>query len=185
MSTIPTIAVTELPTGLEERIDAAVQGFLDSVHHAGGMWISAVGGRGIGRDHELEKILIDAENRSVDRVLDAVGLSDEAGSATAQRALIRSYGQMARAVAGEWLLAAIDNVETAAPADVGRPGLPGLTEAPVGTSSPRTSRGSWPQRFAAGRRRPRRLEHVGLSVDAQRLRRQVTLLASLIMSGRE
>lgn len=105
VSTIPTVAVTELPTGaLEERIDAAVQGFLDSVHQAGGVWIAAAGARGIGRDHELEKILIDAENRSVDRVLDAVGLSVEAESATAQRALIRSYGQMARAGAGEWLL---------------------------------------------------------------------------------
>ena len=105
VSTIPAVTVTELPTGtLTERIDAAVGGFLDSVQQAGSMWITAGGTGGIGRDRELEKILIHAEDQSVDRVLHAVGLSDAAGSSTALRALIRSYGQMARAGGGEWLL---------------------------------------------------------------------------------
>ncbi|MEO9221403.1 MAG: helix-turn-helix domain-containing protein, partial [Mycobacteriaceae bacterium] len=105
VSTIPAVTVAELPTGtLEERIDAAVSGFLDSVQHAGSVWITAGGTGGIGRDRELEKILISAEDQSVDRVLHAVGLSDATGSGTALRALIRSYGQMARAGGGEWLL---------------------------------------------------------------------------------
>lgn len=104
-ATVPAIAVTQLPDGtLEERIDAAVTWFLDSLAEQGASWISASGAMGVGRDPELEKILLKAENDSVDRVLEAVGLADDTRHRSELRAMIRAYGQLARSAGRDWLL---------------------------------------------------------------------------------
>jgi AcrR family transcriptional regulator len=107
-ATVPEIAVAQLPEGtLEERIDAAVVWFLDSLEQQGASWISATGAHGLGRDPELEKILLQAENDSVDRVLEAVGLADDTGHRAELRAMIRAYGQLARSAGRDWLLKGI------------------------------------------------------------------------------
>lgn len=107
-ATVPEIAVAQLPEGtLEERIDAAVVWFLDSLEQQGGSWISAAGAHGLGRDPELEKILLQAENDSVDRVLEAVGLAEDTGHRAELRAMIRAYGQLARSAGRDWLLKGI------------------------------------------------------------------------------
>lgn len=107
-ATVPEIAVAQLPEGtLEERIDAAVVWFLDSLEQQGASWISAAGAHGLGRDPELEKILLQAENDSVDRVLEAVGLAEDTGHRAELRAMIRAYGQLARSAGRDWLLKGI------------------------------------------------------------------------------
>lgn len=103
-ATVPPTAVAALPAGdLDTRIEAAVDWFLTSLSDAGGSWLALSGSHSLSRDPELERILSGAENSSVDRVIDAVGLG---GSTDPEklRALIRPYGQLARAAGQEWLL---------------------------------------------------------------------------------
>ncbi|WP_406029422.1 TetR/AcrR family transcriptional regulator [Nocardioides sp. NBC_00850] len=104
-ATVPEIAVAQLPNGtLAERIDAAVTWFLDSLDQQGASWINATGSHGMGRDPELEKILVQAENDSVDRLIEAIGVSETEGRRDELRAFIRTYGQLARAAGREWLV---------------------------------------------------------------------------------
>lgn len=104
-ATVPPTAVAALPTGdLDTRIGAAVDWFLATLANSGRSWLAAVGSHGIGRDIELERILSDAEDVSVDRVIEAVGLSEDGAAGKKLRALIRPYGQLARAAGREWLL---------------------------------------------------------------------------------
>ncbi|ALE92753.1 hypothetical protein AOC05_11295 [Arthrobacter alpinus] len=102
-STVSKVAVATLPMGsLEERIDLAVAWFLDSLEKSGGMWLSF--GGGLGRDPDLEKILIAAENESIELLIEACGLSGRTAGLEQIRAMFRVYAQLARSGAREWLL---------------------------------------------------------------------------------
>lgn len=104
-ATVPQVAVEELPEGtVHERIDAAVTWYVDALEAAGTTWIAAADAHGLGRDPALESILDDAENATVDRVLEAVGLDADLASREVLRALVRAYGNLARSAAREWLL---------------------------------------------------------------------------------
>lgn len=103
-ATVPPTAVAGLPAGgLDARIEAAVDWFLTSLSSSGGSWLTLSGSPGLSRDPELEQILAAAEDTSVDRVIEAVGL-DGGTEPERLRALIRPYGQLARAAGREWLL---------------------------------------------------------------------------------
>jgi hypothetical protein len=68
-----------------------------------GTWLAAIGGRGLGRDREVETILDDARERAADRLIEAVQ-SYEASQAPAElRAAIRAYSGFAEAASVEWL----------------------------------------------------------------------------------
>jgi AcrR family transcriptional regulator len=102
---VPQVAVEELPDGsLQERVDAAVAWYLDSLEAAGTTWIAAADPQVMGRDRELEAILTDAESTTVDRVLEAVRLDGDPDRLDLLRALLRTYGHLARSAAREWLL---------------------------------------------------------------------------------
>lgn len=102
---VPQVAVEELPDGtLHERIDAAVTWYLDSLETAGTTWIAAADPQVLGPDPALERILTEAETTTVDRVLQAVGLADEGERLEVLRAVVRTYGHLARSAAREWLL---------------------------------------------------------------------------------
>jgi AcrR family transcriptional regulator len=104
-ATVPSGAVEDLPDGtVHERIDAAVDWYLDALETAGTTWIASADPQVMGRDPELEAILTDAENVTVDRVLEAVGLDADETHQDLLRALVRTYGHLARAAAREWLL---------------------------------------------------------------------------------
>lgn len=103
-ATVPPAAVAALPIGdVDTRISAAVDWFLDALAASGGRWLAANGSPGLSRDTDLEQILSAAEDTSVDRVIEAVGLADR-DDPQKLRALIRPYGQLARAAGREWLL---------------------------------------------------------------------------------
>lgn len=89
---------------LEGRIDAAVAWFLDSLAGQDGAWINAAGSSGLGRDPELERILLKAEDDAVDRVLDAIDMADVSEHREELRAFIRAYGQLAKTAGREWLI---------------------------------------------------------------------------------
>lgn len=104
-ASVPSVAVEELPDGpLEERVDAAVRWYLDALEQSGTSWIAAADPHVMGHDPQLEAILTEAENVTVDRVLDAVGLGDDPARVDLLRALVRTYGHLARSAAREWLL---------------------------------------------------------------------------------
>lgn len=103
-STVPELAVATLPDGtLQERIDASVTWFLDTLENTGGTWL-ALGSAGMGRDSDLENILVEAENESVERLMDAMGLAGRDEGREQVRAMMRAYAQLARSGAREWLL---------------------------------------------------------------------------------
>ncbi|PYI69490.1 TetR/AcrR family transcriptional regulator [Arthrobacter livingstonensis] len=103
-STVSEVAVATLPDGtLQERIDASVTWFLDTLEHTGGTWL-ALGSGGMGRDPDLERILVEAENDSVERLMEAMGLAGRGEGQEQVRAMMRVYAQLARSGAREWLL---------------------------------------------------------------------------------
>jgi AcrR family transcriptional regulator len=103
--TVPHVAVEILPDGpLETRADAAVKWFLDMVVSQEKMWLAAIAPEGIGRDHEVEQILEEADRESADRVLEAVGLSRESEHGNELNALVRAFGGMVKAAGREWLV---------------------------------------------------------------------------------
>ncbi len=103
-STVSGLAVAALPDGtLQDRIDASVTWFLDTLEHTGGTWL-ALGSAGLGRDPDLERILLKAENDSVERLMEAMGLSGRSSGQDQVRAMMRVYAHLARSSAREWLL---------------------------------------------------------------------------------
>ena len=102
-STVSEVAVAALPEGtLTERIDLAVAWFLDSLEKSGGAWLSF--GGAMGRDPDMERILIAAENESIELLIQACGLSGRRDGREQIRAMFRVYAQLARSGSREWLL---------------------------------------------------------------------------------
>lgn len=103
-STMPELTLQSLPEGtMTERVEAGVEWFLDYLKQAGGAWMSAMGSSGLGKDPELERILIEAENVSVDRLMAAMGLAADGEDHTQIHAMLRVFGQLARSGGREWL----------------------------------------------------------------------------------
>lgn len=103
-STVSAVALSRLPEGpLPERIDVAVGWFLDALEKSGSSWLSPGPGN-LGRDPDLEQILLAAENESIELFIEAWGLSGRAEHQEQIRAMFRVYAQLARSGAREWLL---------------------------------------------------------------------------------
>lgn len=103
-STVSAVALSKLPDApLPERIDVAVGWFLDALEKSGSSWLSP-GLGSMGRDPDLEQILLAAENESIELFIEAWGLSGRAEHQEQIRAMFRVYTQLARSGAREWLL---------------------------------------------------------------------------------
>ncbi|PXY21924.1 TetR/AcrR family transcriptional regulator [Prauserella flavalba] len=103
--TVPYVAVAQLPSGsVEERTNAAVEWFLDMVSKQEKMWLAAITPEGIGRDVEVERIVDEADRRSADRVLQAMGFAEDDPRWEQLNALVRTYGGMVKAAGREWLV---------------------------------------------------------------------------------
>jgi len=103
-STVSEVAVATLPEGsLEVRIDAAIRWFLDALEETGSSWLG-LGSGGMGRDPDLENILITAEDESVGLLIEACHLDGLPEHEEQIRAMMRIYAQLARSGAREWLL---------------------------------------------------------------------------------
>lgn len=102
---VPRHAVEGLPDAdVAQRIDAAVTWFVDSLQRGGRTWLDAAVTMGSGSDPDVEAILVEAENRTVDQVLEAVAIGTAVPHRETLRAVIRTYGNLARAAGREWLL---------------------------------------------------------------------------------
>jgi hypothetical protein len=66
-------------------------------------WLAAIGGRGLGRDPEVEAILDEARECAADRLIEALQTYEAAQAPPALRAAIRAYSGFAEAASLEWL----------------------------------------------------------------------------------
>jgi AcrR family transcriptional regulator len=111
MTTIPAVAVDELPPGsTSRRAGAAVDWFLDAVERQRGLWLSV--GTGAAGDIDVDAILAEADEIAADRVLAA--LAPDA-PADPTRARVRSFFGLVRSASREWLVrGTLDRAETRA-----------------------------------------------------------------------
>ena len=105
MVAVPESAVRRLPKGsLAERVDGAVTWFLDMVSRNPKTWLAAIGAEGVGDDPEVERILAEADDTAVERVLELVDIAPTVVAGEELRAMLRSYGALVKAAAREWLV---------------------------------------------------------------------------------
>ncbi|MTD52792.1 TetR/AcrR family transcriptional regulator [Amycolatopsis pithecellobii] len=88
---------------LPERAHDMVDWFLDMVVSQGKMWLVATS-EGIGKDTEVDQIIIEAERKSAERLLDAFELPSDSDARPRLNAMCRAFGGMVKAAGREWLL---------------------------------------------------------------------------------
>ncbi|GAA1537698.1 TetR/AcrR family transcriptional regulator [Nocardioides humi] len=99
-SLLPTIEDVPLPSGsLTERVDAAVHWFLGSITPERATYLTVRAAEGVGEDVEVRSILDQAHDLAAGRVLEMVGGDPEDPAA---RAVVRSFGELARGAIREW-----------------------------------------------------------------------------------
>jgi AcrR family transcriptional regulator len=89
--------------GIEVVIDESVERWLTMLERNSGTWLAAIGGRGVGRDPEVEEILEDAREQAADRLIEALQTHEAATAPAEMRAAIRAYSGFAEAASIEWL----------------------------------------------------------------------------------
>ncbi|GAA4823095.1 TetR/AcrR family transcriptional regulator [Nocardioides caeni] len=98
---LPTIEDVPLPTGpLTDRVDVAVRWFLSSWTPERASYITVRAAEGVGEDPEVLAILDAGADVAAGRVLEMVGGDPEDA---ASRAVIRSFGELARGAIKEWV----------------------------------------------------------------------------------
>jgi AcrR family transcriptional regulator len=85
-----------------DRVAESVERWLDMVWAARDTWLSTLGAEGLGRDPEVEDIVERVRERSVDKVIEVLGLRND--ETPELRAVVRGYGGLAEATTREWLL---------------------------------------------------------------------------------
>jgi AcrR family transcriptional regulator len=89
--------------GIELVIDESVDRWLTMLEHNRGTWLTLIGGRGLGRDPEVEEILEEAREQAADRLIEALQTYEAARAPAELRAAIRAYSGFAEAASLEWL----------------------------------------------------------------------------------
>jgi AcrR family transcriptional regulator len=89
--------------GLAVVISESVERWLQMLERNRGTWLAAIGGRGLGRDPEVEAILDQARDRAADRLIEALQTSEGSQAPAELRATIRAYSGFAEAASVEWL----------------------------------------------------------------------------------
>jgi AcrR family transcriptional regulator len=73
------------------------------LEHNRGTWLALMGGRGLGRDPEVEELLEEAREQAADRLIEALQTYEAAQAPAELRAAIRAYSGFAEAASIEWL----------------------------------------------------------------------------------
>lgn len=89
--------------GIEVVIDESVDRWLTMLERNSGTWLAVIGGRGFGRDPEVEEILEEAREEAADRLIEALQTYEAARAPAELRATIRAYSGFAEAASIEWL----------------------------------------------------------------------------------
>ncbi|GAB3278242.1 TetR/AcrR family transcriptional regulator [Parasphingorhabdus pacifica] len=105
MLIVPASVAENLPrTTVQERISISVDRWLDVVDRNKDMWLSAIGSEAIGRDTDIEQIMLESDEITTDRVLEAAMMTDVVDGREELRAMIRAYGSLLKAASREWLV---------------------------------------------------------------------------------
>jgi AcrR family transcriptional regulator len=89
--------------GVEVVIDESVGRWLTMLEHNRGTWLALIGGRGLGRDPEVEEILEEAREQAADRLIEALQTYEAARAPDELRAAVRAYSGFAEAASLQWL----------------------------------------------------------------------------------
>jgi AcrR family transcriptional regulator len=87
----------------EARFADSVDRWLDAIWRNRRMWLATLGGAGLGRDPEAERIWDRARDASVDSMIGVLGLGRADQASSTLRGLLRSYAAFAEAATREWL----------------------------------------------------------------------------------
>ncbi|QRP44641.1 TetR/AcrR family transcriptional regulator [Amycolatopsis sp. FDAARGOS 1241] len=105
MMIVPAPVVEALPEGpVRRRLEVGIERWIDVVDRNRDAWLTAIGPEAAGRDPEIERIMLEADDVAADRVLAAALMTDVSEGREQLRAMIRSYGGMLRAASREWLI---------------------------------------------------------------------------------
>jgi AcrR family transcriptional regulator len=89
---------------LRQAISEGAERWIEMIDRNRGTWLAAHGAQGIGRDPEVEAILEQARERTIDELITAVRPDDDPGVAPASlRAVLRAYAGLIEAASLEWL----------------------------------------------------------------------------------
>jgi AcrR family transcriptional regulator len=106
MVSVPSHPVLTAAAGrpLAEALDEAVENWLEAISRNRGTWLAAHGAQGLGRDPEVEAILDEARERTID---DLIAAFESSGAPRRDhdllRAVLRAYSGLAEAASVEWL----------------------------------------------------------------------------------
>ena len=89
--------------GVAVVIDDSVDRWLTMLEHNRGTWLTLIGGRGLGRDPEVEELLEEGREQAADRLIEALQTYEAARAPSELRAAIRAYSGFAEAASIEWL----------------------------------------------------------------------------------
>ena len=105
MMIVPAPVVEALPDEpMERRLEIGIERWIEVVERNRDAWLTVIGPEAAGRDPEIERIMLEADEIAADRVLAAALMTDVAEGREQLRAMIRSYGGMLRAASREWLI---------------------------------------------------------------------------------
>jgi AcrR family transcriptional regulator len=89
--------------GVAVVVDESVERWLTMLEHNRGTWLALIGGRGLGRDPQVEEILEEAREHAADRLIEALQTYEAAHAPKALRAAVRACSGFAEAASIEWL----------------------------------------------------------------------------------
>lgn len=92
------------PTTAEERLSICVDRWLDVVERNREMWLSAISSEAVGHDPDIDRIMLEADEISTDRVLEAAMMTDVVEGREKLRAMIRAHSSLLKAASREWLV---------------------------------------------------------------------------------
>lgn len=87
---------------MEDVISRWVARWLDVVEHNRQTWFAAAGAEGFGRDPELERIVQQSRDDTVERIIEVLGL-DPGPDGAGLRAVLRTYSGLVQLASAEWL----------------------------------------------------------------------------------
>ncbi|WP_326719580.1 MULTISPECIES: TetR/AcrR family transcriptional regulator [unclassified Streptomyces] len=104
MVAVPDSVLERLPKGtLQERVNGVVDRFLSVVDRNRGMWLATVDALSHGHDPDVDAVMREAEEATVDQTLRALGIDPDTETDEPLRGMCRAFAAMTRSATNEWL----------------------------------------------------------------------------------
>lgn len=105
MLRVPSLPVPEFVQGVsvEERLAESLAAWLEIISRNRGIWLAMISAEGLGAEAEIQGILDDSREQTVDRMIEVLGAGPAPAAPPELRAILRSFGGLAEATSREWL----------------------------------------------------------------------------------